>query len=46
MEGKNGVGGVVTYLHCSTAFLLIKTPICVFEVDNESVWLCGGIGRK
>lgn len=38
--------GVVTYLRCSTAFLLIKTPICVFEVHNESVWLRGGTGRK
>lgn len=42
---KWGVGGV-TYLRCSAAFLLIKTPICVFEVHNESVWLRGGTGRK
>lgn len=44
--GENGGGGDVTYLHCSAAFLLIKTPICVFEVHNESVWLRGGTGRK
>lgn len=44
-RGKGGVGGV-TYLRCSAAFLLIKTPICVFEVHNESVWLRGGTGRK
>lgn len=36
----------VTYLHHSAAFLLIKTPICVFEVHNESVWLRGGTRRK
>lgn len=44
--GENWDGGDVTYLHCSEAFLLIKTPICVFEVHNESVWLHGGTGRK
>lgn len=44
--GENEGGGCVTYLHCSAAFLLIKTPICVFEVHNESVWLRGGTGRK
>ena len=41
-----GRGGDVTYLQPSAAFLLIKTPICVFEVHNESVWLRGGTGRK
>lgn len=45
--GEDGGGrGGVTYLHSSAAFLLIKTPICVFEVHNESVWLRGGTGRK
>lgn len=52
VEGAWGGGGLgkgecgVTYLRCSAAFLLIKTPICVFEVHNESVWLRGGTGRK
>ena len=51
VQGKKmGEGGRrwrgVTYLHRSAAFLLIKTPICVFEVRNESVWLRGGTGRK
>lgn len=41
-----GEGGDVTYLQPSAAFLLIKTPICVFEVHNVSVWLRGGTGRK
>lgn len=33
------------YLHPSAGFLLIKTPISVFEVNNESVWLYGGRER-
>lgn len=48
-RGKMGSACVcvcVTYLHHSAAFLLIKTPICVFEVHNESVWLRGGTRRK
>lgn len=46
LVGRGRAGGGVTYLHCSLAFLLIKTPICVFEVHNESVWLRRGTGRK
>lgn len=38
--------GDVTYLQRSKAFLLIKTPIYVFEVHNASVWLRRGTEWK